>query len=71
MYEANSYGIHRNLAGVLAAFIVAISGLVFDRAHLASAPEGTVEIGKPDTVEAQAQDAALPEVVVTGRKGKA
>lgn len=68
MYETNSYGMHRNLAGVLAAFIVAISGLVFDRAHLASAPEGTVEIGQLEAVEAQAQVAALPEVVVTGRK---
>ena len=66
MYEANSYGIHRSVGGVLAAFIVAISGLVFDRAHLASAPEGTVEIGQLEAVEAQV--AALPEVVVTGRK---
>lgn len=66
MYEANSYGIHRNLAGVLAALIVAISGLIFDRAHLASAPEGTVEVGQLEAVEAQV--AALPEVVVTGRK---
>lgn len=68
MYEANSYGIHRNLGAVLAAFIAAVSGLVFDRAHLASAPEGTVEVGQLEAVEAPAQVAALPEVVVTGRK---
>lgn len=68
MYEASAYGIHRNVAAVLAAAIVAVSGLVFDRAHLASAPEGTVEIGQLETVEAQAQVAALPEIVVTGRK---
>jgi hypothetical protein len=68
MYQANSYGIHRNLGGVLAALIVTVSGLVFDRAHLASAPEGTVEIGQLESVEAQAQVAVLPDVVVTGRK---
>jgi len=45
MYEANAYGIHRNVAAVLAAAVVAVSGLVWDRAHLASAPEGTVEVG--------------------------
>ena len=41
MYEANSYGIQRNLSAVLAAAIVATSGLVLDRAHLASARKGS------------------------------
>jgi hypothetical protein len=76
MYEANAAGITRNLAGVLAAAIVAVSGLVFDRSHLASAPEGTVEVGELALIEAPivaaAQPAtivgALPEVVVTARK---
>ncbi|MBX3704451.1 MAG: hypothetical protein KF822_11820 [Steroidobacteraceae bacterium] len=68
MYEANSYGIHRNLGGLLAAFIVVLGGLVFDRAHLASAPDGSVEIGQLTPVEAEGQIAALPEIVVTGRK---
>lgn len=68
MYEPNAYGIHRNIAGVVAAAIVAVSGLVFDRAHLASAPEGSVEIGQLTPVEAEARIAALPEIVVTGRK---
>jgi hypothetical protein len=76
MYEANAHGIHRNLAAVLAATVVAVSGLVFDRAHLASAPEGSVEIGELAPVEAPALAtvqpaaivAALPEVVVTGKK---
>jgi hypothetical protein len=68
MYEANAAGITRNLAGVLAAAIVAVSGLVFDRSHLASAPEGTVEIGALTPVEPAAAVAVLPEVVVTGKK---
>jgi len=76
MYEANAYGIHRNVAAVLAAAVVAVSGLVWDRAHLASAPEGTVEIGELALIEAPivaaaqpaAIVAALPEIVVIGRK---
>lgn len=68
MYEPNAYGIHRNIAGVIAAAIVAVSGLIFDRAHLASAPEGTVEIGQLAPVAAETLIAALPEVVVIGQK---
>ena len=68
MYEASTYGIHRNVAAVLAAAIVAVSGLVWDRAHLASAPEGSVEIGQLTPVSAETQIAALPEIVVTGKK---
>jgi hypothetical protein len=68
MYESSSYGVHRNLSAVLAAAIVAVSGLVFDRVHLAAAPEGIVEIGQPAPVEASAAIAALPEIVVTGTR---
>jgi hypothetical protein len=76
MYEASTYGIHRNVAAVLAAAVVAVSGLVFDRAYLASAPEGTIEVGELALIEAPilaaaqpaAIAAALPEVVVTGKK---
>jgi hypothetical protein len=76
MYEASTYGIHRNVAAVLAAAVVAVSGLVWDRAHLASAPEGTVEVGELALIDrpivAAAQPAAiveaLPEIVVTARK---
>jgi len=67
MYESISYGIQRNLSAVLAAAIVATSGLIFDRAYLASAPEGSVEIGQLTLVEATAQIAALPEIVVSAR----
>ena len=68
MYEVSTYGIHRNLSAVLAALIVAASGLVFDRAHLSSAPEGTIELGQLTPVEAPAQIASLPEVVVTAKR---
>ena len=68
MYEASSYGIQRNLSAVLAAVIVASAGLVFDRAHLASAPEGIVEIGQLTPVAATPQLAALPEIVVTAKR---
>ena len=67
MYESISYGIQRNLSAVLAAAIVATSGLIFDRAYLASAPEGMVEIGQLTLVEATTQIAALPEIVVSAR----
>lgn len=68
MYEANAAGITRNLAGVLAAAIVAAGALVFDRVHLESAPEGIVEIGALTLVEPATELAVLPEVVVTGKK---
>jgi len=68
MYTASPYGLHRNLSAVLAAIIVAARGLVFDRAHLASAPEGVVEIGQLEPVEATVEIAALPEIVVTAKR---
>ena len=68
MYATSPYGLHRNLSAVLAAIIVATSGLVFDRAYLASAPEGIVEIGQLTLVEAPLQVAALPEIVVTAKR---
>ena len=68
MYEANSYGIHRNLSAVLAAIIVAASGLIFDRAHQASVPAGIVEIGQLTLVETPVQIATLPEIIVTAKR---
>lgn len=68
MYEPNAYGMHRNVAGVVAAAIVAVSGLIFDRAHLASAPEGTVEVGQLEPAAAPAAIAALPDLVVSAKR---
>ncbi len=68
MYEANSNGIQRNLSAVLAALIVAAGGLIFNGAHLASAPKGTIEVGQLTLIEAPAQVATLPEIVVTAKR---
>ena len=58
MYTTSPYGLHRNLSAVLAALIVAASGLMFDRAHQTPAPEGIVEIGQLAPVEVPLQIAA-------------
>ena len=52
MYEASGFGLHRNLSAVLAATIVAASGLALDRGHIAAAPDGTVEVGQLTPVDA-------------------
>jgi len=69
MYATSPYGLHRNLSAVLAALIVATSGLVFDRAHQTPVPEGIVEIGQLTPIETAVQIAALPEIVVTATRG--
>jgi len=69
MYATSPYGLHRNLSAVLAALIVAAAGLVFDRAHQAPIPAGIVEIGQLTPVGAPLQVAALPEIVVTAKRG--
>ncbi len=68
MYETSRFGIHWNLSAVLAAAIVGVSGLIFDRAHLASAPEGSIEVGQLETVGVPGAIAALPELVVTAKR---
>lgn len=68
MYASSPYGLHRNLSAVLAAAIVATSGLVFDRGHQSPVPEGIVEIGQLTLVEAPVLIAALPEIVVTAKR---
>ena len=62
MYTSSPYGIQRNISALLAAAIVAFGGLTFDRAYLASAPAGIVEIGQLTLI------AALPEIVVTASR---
>lgn len=68
MYETSAYGTHRNLATVVAAAIVAVSGLIFDRAHLAAAPEGSIEVGQLEAVWSPAAIATLPDIVVTAKR---
>lgn len=65
MYTANGFGIHGTLSAVLAAAIVAVSGLALDRAHLAAAPAGIVEVGELAPIDALPQVAMLDEIVVS------
>lgn len=64
MYWANGFGIHGTLSAVLAAAIVGASALVLDRAHLAAAPAGIVEVGELAPVDALPDVATLDEIVV-------
>ncbi len=68
MYSASPFGIQRNLSAVLAAAIVATGGVTLDRAHLASAPHGIVEVGQLTLIEVSSQVASLPEIVVTAKR---
>lgn len=65
MYTANGFGIHGTLSAVLAAAIVGVSGLTLDRAHLAAAPAGIVEVGELTPVDALPRVAQLDEIVVS------
>jgi hypothetical protein len=64
MYTSNTWNARNTLSSVLAAAIVGISGLAFDRGHIAAAPEGTVEVGQLMAVDALPGIEALAEVIV-------
>lgn len=51
MYS-RTFGIHGTISTLLAVAILGFSALVLDRAHLISAPAGTVEVGELVPVEA-------------------
>ena len=44
--SSNGYNLRAALSAVLAAAIVGTSGLALDKAHLAAAPAGTIEVGE-------------------------
>ena len=71
MNSSNTFNLRGALSAVLAAAIVGTSGLAFDKAHIASAPAGIIEIGQltPVDVLPQAQVAALPAVIVSAPRG--
>ena len=68
MDTANTYSSPHHLSAVLAALIVSFAGVALDQSYLASAPAGFVEIGELTVVDAPAQIAALPEIVVTASR---
>ena len=64
MVTSNAWNLRSALSSVLAAAIVAVSGLALDRGHIAAAPAGTVEVGQLTPVDALPGSATLAEVVV-------
>ena len=68
MNTANIYSSHNRLSAVLAALIVSFGGVALDQSYLASAPAGIVEVGQLTPIDAPAQIAALPEIVVTAKR---
>ena len=63
--SSNGYNLRGALAAVFAAAIVGTSGLALDKAHIAAAPAGTIEIGELTPVDVLPTVAALPEVIVS------
>jgi hypothetical protein len=65
MFTSGTPNVYRGFSVVIAASIVALSGLALDRGHIAAAPDGTVEVGQLMPADALPGVAALAEVVVT------
>jgi len=65
MFTSDKPNIRRGVSVVVAAAIVGISGLVFDRGHEGVTPRVVVEVGALVPVDFLPQVAELPEVVVT------
>ena len=65
MNSSNFFSLRGTLSAVLAAAIVGISGLAFDKGHIASAPAGIIEVGELTAVDVLPQVAALPVVIVS------
>jgi hypothetical protein len=63
--SSNGYGFRAAISAVFAAAIVGTSGLALDKAHYASLPKGTIEVGELTPVDVLPQVAALPEVIVS------
>jgi hypothetical protein len=63
--SSNGYNLRAALSAVFAATIVGTSGLALDRAHVAAAPAGSVEVGELTPVDVLPQVASLPAVIVS------
>jgi hypothetical protein len=69
--SSNGYGFRAAISAVFAAAIVGTSGLALDKAHVASLPKGTIEVGELTQltpVDVLPQVAALPEVIVSAKR---
>ena len=62
MYASSTWNIRNTISSVLAASIVAVSGLAFDRGH--ALPRGIVEVGALESVDFLPRVAMLPNEVV-------
>jgi len=63
--SSNGFGLRAALSAVLAAAIVGTSGLALDKAHQASLPKGTIEVGELTPIDVMPPVAALPAVIVS------
>ncbi len=64
MNSSNIFRLQGAFSAVLAAAIVGLSGLAFDKGHIAAAPAEIVEIGQLTPVDVLPQVAVLPAVGV-------
>jgi hypothetical protein len=72
MFTMVTESTRKGFSAVAAITIVSFGGLVMDQAHLAAAPQGTVEIGELTALGGSATTLArLPEVVVVGKRDSA
>jgi hypothetical protein len=65
MFTSKKWNVRNTVSTVIAAAIVAISGLTFERGHEGSTPRGVVEVGALESVDFLPRVADLPKVVVT------
>ena len=68
MYTSSAWSLRSTLSMLLAAAIVAVSGLALDRGHEGAARAGIVEIGQLAPVEVLPRVAQLPAVVVRAKR---
>jgi hypothetical protein len=64
MYS-RTFGLQGTISAVVAVAILGLSVFVLDRAHLVSAPVGSVEVGELTPLKVL----ALDEIVVRGKRG--
>jgi len=65
MNSSNKFNARGALSVVLAAAIVGLSGLVFEKGHTAVSRDGTIEVGQLTPVDFLPQVADLPAVIVS------